>query len=143
MIKEFVEAWNANKDKLFVHFSTHEQIDYDSYEKLVKLLFEIVVNPYLEEHYNSGYNIDRLHEINDGDYQGTLLYLLPTDEYQPPACHYVATFVEYGSCSGCDTLLGISNYDEGMPSEEQVKGYMTLCLNILQHCKHPFNFEEV
>ena len=138
MIKDFVIAWDANKEKLREYLSTHEQEDYDSYKKIVTLLFEHVINPYLEEKRGYVYDTKKLHEIDDGDYQGTLLYLIPIDEYQPSHYQYVATFVEYGSCSGCDTLLGISQYDYGMPNSEQVEEYMTLCLHILQHFKYPF-----
>ena len=41
----------------------------------------------------------------------------------------------YGSCSGCDTLLGINEYEDGLPNEEQVKDYMTLCLHLIQKLK--------
>ena len=142
MIKEFVKAWDANKEKLREYISTHEQEDYDSYKKIVTLLFEHVINPYLKEKDDYSYDIGHLHEIDDGNYQGTLLYLVPVDEYEPSSYQYVATFVEYGSCSGCDTLLGISGYDGGMPNKEQVEEYMTLCLHILQHFKYLFEYNE-
>lgn len=49
MIKEFVEAWDANKNKLEDYFRNTKQEEYDSYEDLVKKLFKVVINPYLEE----------------------------------------------------------------------------------------------
>ena len=48
MIKEFVEAWDANKGKLEEYFRNTEQGTYDEYSKIVKALFEEVINPYYE-----------------------------------------------------------------------------------------------
>lgn len=145
MIKEFVVAWDTYKDKLEEYIKMHEQKEYDSYEALVKLVFEHIVNPHMKAVYMDiwdgpykGFDISKLVEIDHGDYQGTLLYMIPFDTYQPSAREYVYTFVEYGSRSVCDTLQGIldSEYDysHGRPSESQVKDYMNLCLYILQNC---------
>ena len=42
----------------------------------------------------------------------------------------------YGSCSGCDTLQCIQDYDlSKIPDEDQVKEYMQLSLHLLQHMK--------
>ena len=142
MIIEFVKAWDANKDKLSEYISSHKQECYSSYIDIVKMLFEQVINPYMTAHDKATFKIENTHEIDDGDYQGTLLYMIPKDTYQPSYYEYVATFVGYGSCSGCDTLIGISCYDEGLPDECQVKEYMELCLHILQNCKYPFNYNE-
>lgn len=38
----------------------------------------------------------------------------------------------YGSCTACDTLLSINEYEEDIPSEQQVEDYMILCLHLLQ-----------
>ena len=142
MIKEFVLAWDANKDKLSEYIASHKQECYNSYNEIVKMLFEQVINPYMKAHYKATFDIEKVHEIDDGDYQGTLLYIIPYDTYQPSCWEYVATYVDYGSCSGCDTLLGISKYEGDLPDADQVKDYVGLCLNILQHCKYPFDYEE-
>lgn len=141
MIKDFVLAWDANKEILKQYIASHEQKYYDSYEKIVRMLFEQVINPYLIDKGKRPYNLDRIHEIDDGCYQGTLLYVIPQDTYQPSYWEYVATYVYYGSCSGCDTLLGIFSYPDNLPNEDQVKDYVDLCLDILQHCKYPFDYE--
>lgn len=142
MIKEFVLAWDANKDKLSEYIASHKQECYNSYNEIVKMLFEQVINPYMKAHYETSFNVENIHEIDDGHYQGTLLYMIPADTYQPSHWQYVATYVYYGSCSGCDTLLGISGYSGDLPDADQVKDYVELCLNILQHCKYPFNYKE-
>jgi len=142
MIQEFVKAWDANKEALREYIRTHEQKEYDEYAKLVKILFEVVINPYIESvdetHYT--YNTESIHIIDDGDYQGSQLFIIPNNDYQPSPYEYVWTHCSYGSCSGCDTLLGISTYDDGLPSEEQVDGYMTLLLHLLQRCKYLIDY---
>ena len=45
---------------------------------------------------------------------------------------YLITHTYYGSCSGCDTLQGINSYSCELPTEEQVKDYMTLALHLVQ-----------
>ncbi len=74
--------------------------------------------------------------IDNGDYQGTQIFIVPLNTYQPRAEDYVYTNTYYGSCSGCDTLLAILDYDtDKKPSENQIKDYMTLALHLLQKCK--------
>lgn len=141
MVKLFVEAWDANKGSLEEYFKTTEMKQYDKYEELVRLLFEKVVNPYLED-LGYSYNTDMIHVIDDGDWQGYQLFVIPIKTYQPSAFEYVITYTGYGSCSGCDTLMGIQHYGEELPNEEQVKEHMTLCLHLLQRCKIPFSIEE-
>lgn len=139
MIKEFVEAWDKNKDKLERYFKKTKQEKYDTYGKLVHKLIAIVVNPYLNDNDKRIIETDDIRIIDDGDYQGTQIFIVHERVYQPDVSNYYYTHNYYGSCSGCDTLLGISEYDEGLPNEEQVQGYMTLSLHLLQKFK---KFEE-
>jgi hypothetical protein len=80
----------------------------------------------------SGFDIDKMRVIDDGHYQGTKIFIIPKDTYQPSINDYITTHTYYGSCSGCDTLQSICEYDEGLPTEEQVKRYMTLALHLVQ-----------
>ena len=149
MVKRFVEAWDKNKDKLEEFIKTHKQEEYDSYEELTKLLFDVVINPALK---NTGYypwgaifDTDNILEIDDGDYQGTLIYILHLDTYQPDVSEYVYTSVSYGSCSGCDTLQAIEcrgNYWDELPDKRQVEDYMELCLHLLQNCHMMKEYED-
>ena len=137
MIKEFIKAWDTNKTKLEEYIKTHKQHEYGSYEKLVKMLFKIVVNPYFEEVLGlEVWDYGHTHVIDDGSCQGAQLFIIPLDTYQPSIDDYVITHQYYGSCSGCDTLLAIQDYNMGIPTEEQVKHYMTLELHLLQRCKY-------
>lgn len=145
MIQLFVEAWDANKEQLKEYFKTHRMEEYSSYKQLVKILFEVVINPYIGdvkkmEIYDL--NDEEITVIDNGDYQGTQLFALHIETYQPCAWEYVFTHQSYGSCSGCDVLKGIQEYEPGLPNEEQVKEYITLCLHLLQRCKIPFSYED-
>ncbi len=134
MIKEFVNAWDKNKSELEKHFRETKQEEYDTYKKIVQKLFELVVNPYIESDYDK-FDIENIKAIDDGDYQGTQIFILHKKHYQPCIENYVYTNTYYGSCSGCDTLLSISNYSSGLPNEQQIKEYMDLALHLLQKCK--------
>ena len=141
MIKEFCLAWEKNKDKLEEYFRKTRQEEYGNYEDLVKLLFDIVINPSIEcDHYRL--DTENILVIDDGEYQGTQVFILHRDQYQPSVEDYVYTNTYYGSCSGCDTLLSINEYEDGLPSESQVNDYMDLCLHLLQRCHYMIDEEE-
>ena len=143
MIKEFVAAWDQNKTKLEQYIRTHNQSEYNSYQKLVMILLDGVINPYFYEVLGMDtYDITKITVVDDGDYQGTQLFIIPKDTYQPSASDYIWTYQYYGSCSGCDALMAISEYDDGVPTEEQVKEYMTLELHLLQRLKYMIPNEE-
>lgn len=128
MIKEFVEIWNKHKNELSDIYSKKHASSY----------FEIVKNVVtLLNNHLDGYGIidpNRIHEIDDGDYQGTLLYVIACNDYQPST--YYSVFVDYGSCSGCDLLQSIwSDGVEDIVNETQLNDYMKLSLNIIQGLK--------
>ena len=134
MIKEFVEKWEKNKQNLEQYFLSTRQKEYSSYKDIVRALFDKVIN--IDEYEEDKFDIQNIVEINDGDYQGTEIFILHKDTYQPEVEDYVYTNTYYGSCSGCDTLLAISSCDDDIPDKEQVKEYMTLALHLLQKCKY-------
>lgn len=143
MINNFIEAWDKNKNKLREYLRTHSQTEYSNYFDLVKILFDIIINPYLEE-YESKFDTDKekIQVIDDGDYQGTLIFILHRNTYQPDISEYIYTYVNYGSCSGCDTLLRIQSEnfyrDDSYEysTDLQINDYMTLFLHLLQHCNY-------
>lgn len=126
MIKKFVDRFMAGKDELRAKLSSDEKHAYMGYEELVKLVIETITS--------SDYgDIDpeRIHAINDGDYQGTLVFVIASTRHQPST--YWSVMVDYGSCSGCDTLQRIQGFgDNKLPTSEQVDDYMNLCLHIVQ-----------
>jgi hypothetical protein len=124
MIEAFTKAWFANLHTMREKFSKKQP---DDYEEVVRSVVEMLAGS-LDE-YDSP-DPSRIHEINDGDYQGTLVYVIGSGGYQPSKYWYVK--VSYGSCSGCDTLEALRGYDDRPPDDEQIRGYMTLALHIVQ-----------
>lgn len=138
MINKFVKAWDVGKENLQEFFKTNKQKEYDTYEKIVQQLVRIVINPYIREtQYDDGVwnelNIKDMVVLDHGDYQGMQLFIFHADTYQPGIEDYYYTHNYYGSCSGCDTLLSILEWDdEALPTDSQVEEYMSLCLHLLQ-----------
>ena len=141
MVKDFCLAWEKNKWKLEEYFRVTKQGEYSDYKDLVKLLFDIVINPAIKNSYER-FDTKNIVVIDGGDYQGTLVFILHREEYQPSVEDYVYTNTQYGSCSYCDTLQGIHGYESGLPDEQQVKDYMSLCLHLLQRCNFMIDIEE-
>ena len=126
MIKEFVDRFMERKiilEKLMM--DKHPE----DYKALVHMLVQVLQG---EDEYESP-DPTRIHEINDGDYQGTLVYVIGAGGYQPSTYWYIK--VSYGSCSGCDTLQAIQDYSDEPPTPEQIAQYMTLCLHMVQGMK--------
>ena len=128
VIPEIVKAWDERKSFIEDHLKIKHP---DNYKELVSWVI-MMINP------DKTYDLpdpDIIYEIDDGHYQGTLLYVIPEKTYQPSTYYHV--FVSYGSCSGCDTLEHIRSrtWDADPPTEEQVKEYMTLALHIVQKMK--------
>jgi hypothetical protein len=127
MIQEFVDRFMRNQDELRRRFSSTPP---DIYYDVVRHVVEVVRD---ENKYDT-LDPERIHTIDDGDYQGTLLFVIAASGYQPYQYWYVR--VSYGSCSGCDTLESIRNYEYNQPpTEKQVDDYMTLALHIVQGLK--------
>ena len=136
MIQKYVDAWIENKDK---YEAWLRGLAYNwgvvDYEDMVKQLIHLIINPHVDSY-------DRLQEnrvtvIDDGDYQGTQIFIIPYDVYQPNEEEYVYTHVGYGSCSGCDTLLNalsLSDYDEKL-SDRTVDMLMVLALHLIENFK--------
>lgn len=146
MIKFAIQQWDKNKDRL------EEDIRFclDIYNKrnyyyLVEKIVELIFNNEDEDGYDDKkYSKNGIVEIDNGDYQGTFLYVIPEDTYQPTVSEYLMTHVSYGSCSGCDTLQSIQCWDLEDASEEDkdkmVEDYMKLCLHIVQNTIKPYNY---
>ena len=131
MLDYVVKQWDENKHLLEDYFKTTEQGEYNSYKNILSKIYELVVT---EKGY-SKMKHDAITTIDDGHYQGTLIFITPTDRYQPFISDYIITHVSYGSCSGCDTLEAIHNYSSGLPNEEQVRDYMMLALHLIQNMR--------
>ena len=145
MIKYCIEKWDRNKDllrsalsnnKLLNHIlneSCDDPLEYLEYKDLVKLTVMFILNDENE------WDAKKITEIDDGDYQGTLLYLIPEDTYQPDSSEYLMTFVEYGSCSGCDTLQAIQCFLDTRSRDKSIDDLMNLCKDLICNMIKPYN----
>lgn len=126
MIKEIIERFMQAKPELEERLKEEHP---GTYETLVRLVVQ-AINPGKQ----SGFpDSDRIVEIDHGDWQGTVVFVVGEAGYQPNTYWYVR--IDYGSCSACDTLQEIQGYDDNPPTDEQVKKYMTLALHIVQRMK--------
>jgi len=127
MIQKFIDRFNANYKVLE---NKYKESHPESYKEIVKDVVSIIGD---SEEYHTP-SAERIVEIDHGDYQGNLLYVIGDSGYQPSDYWYV--MVSYGSCPCCDMLQGIQygdNYSVGeTPTETQVNDYMRLALHIVQ-----------
>ena len=136
MEQVFVDRFMKNKDQIREEFRTNPPEDY-------LVIVAVVVDSIGEDDEDSydGFNLDpdRIHQIDDGDYQGTLVFVIGEKGYQPS--HYWGLTISYGSCSGCDTLESIrdsSEWDDEKDelvttvTEENLNDYMSLALHVVQ-----------
>ena len=122
MIDEFVERFMANKAHIEAKF---KKAFPSTYTDLVKTVVEAISNNQLDS--------KRIHVIDDGDYKGTLVFVIAATGHEPNDYWYVK--ISYGSCSTCDTLKDIRGYSNGNPTNAQVKDYMMLALHVVQGLK--------
>jgi hypothetical protein len=123
VIAKFNAAWMAGKHEVEAAFRAAHP---EGYKEIVEAVVRVLG---ASGDYEAP-DPTRITEIDHGDYQGTLVYVVGASGYQPS--RYWATSVGYGSCSGCDTLQGISGYSSEPPTDSQVQEYMTLALHIVQ-----------
>ena len=144
MEKFIIDRWDKNKKLLEKYFKETPQGNYSSYENIVKAIIDKVINPQEDEEETilTKKFSNNITVIDDGDYQGCQLFIIAQKIYQPSPTDYLITNTYYGSCSGCDTLIGIQNFEEGLPTEEQVSQYMTLSLHLIQKMKFIYSEEE-
>lgn len=139
MIDRYVEIYNTEKQvlrkrlKKLVQQNTDEcdEYTYFEYGALVTCLIQFLNS--FNDGYESAPQLDpgRITEVDHGDYQGTLVYVIGATGYQPN--EYVVTKVHYGSCSVCDTLKSI--LEDTHNQEQQLDDLLILCLHIIQQMK--------
>ena len=141
MIQQFVDNWFKNEAATRAAFEAKRP---DEYIDIVRAAVRAMVHEDDSDDWNSAFpDPDRIHEIDDGNYQGTKLYVIGETGYRPDVYWYVR--VAYGSCSGCDTLQRLNeagwNWDDewtGEPpndpvaSKARIDGYMTMALHVVQ-----------
>lgn len=129
MIKYCLDCWNKNQQSLREQLEKDASLNSCEYEYLVKLVTRYILG--------KEWDAENIIVVDNGDYQGTLLFLIPRDTYQPSEDEYLMTYVGYGSCSGCDTLQAIQECGENIPTPEQLKDFMSLCKDLVTNMIKP------
>ena len=138
MIKYCLDKWNKNYKRLEAALEKDTKLNCCEYEYLVKQVVDYILNDNDGDSYDK-WDSGHITVVDNGDYQGTQLFLIPKNTYQPCEWDYLVTYVGYGSCSGCDTLLAIQDWHNGPPTPEQLKDYMTLCKDLITNMIKPYN----
>lgn len=127
MDNKAIAAWAESKDEIKAALKKARP---NGYEAILKIILEHIS----EDDYGWGTfnpNPDGIIRHDFGDYQGTLLFVIPEIGGSPS--RFWTTQVSYGSCSGCDTLEGlIEKYDRAGRPIYNIDGLMTLALHLVQ-----------
>lgn len=126
MIEKFTKRYFEKLPELRAKFEAKHPGDYKA---LVRNVIEILSS----DGDDRDMDPNRIHEIDDGDYQGTLVFVIAAKGYQPSNYWYCR--ISYGSCSACDSLQSISGYGYEPPTVEQVNQYMQLACHVVQQLR--------
>ena len=142
MIKYALKKWSENKDALrnAIQQTEKDKRCFWDHNDIVKLVCRYIFNENVSDE-DPMINVDGITMIDNGDYQGTLIFMLPFDTDQPAEYEYLMTYVGYGSCSGCDTLQRIQADDEDDDETEKdlVDSYLSICKDIVSNTIRPYN----
>ena len=140
MIKYALRKWDAGRDTLrrIISQTRKEERSWWGYIDIVKMVCRCILNVNLIEG-DPVINVDIITMIDNGGYQGTLLFILPFYADPPSESDYLMTFVDYGSCSGCDTLQSIQS-DDKYGHRDETDSYLTLCRDIVNNIIRPYNY---
>lgn len=132
--------WGMYKDDLREVLAESTGLNDCDYEDLVKLTFETIYNKLEDEYSSKRLNLDEMTVVNNGDYQGTLIFMIPFDTYQPDEYEYIMTYIGYGSCSGCDALQAAQDW-RGIEklTESQIASFMSICKDLVCNAIKPYN----
>jgi hypothetical protein len=106
MIPKFTERLLAAKDQIS---SELKELDYPSYADLFRLAIKYITDPDDYDFEFPSPDPERITQLDWGDYQGTLLYVVAACGYQPST--FYTAVVDYGSYSGCDTRQAVLEAD--------------------------------
>ena len=143
MIRFCLKQWENNKDKLRAEFESIDSYTFVNYryEDLVRLIVDSIFNPGLDNDWDR-WDSEHITTIDDGHYQGTLLFVIPRNTYQPQEYDYLMSYIGYGSCSGCDSLQAIQMnipWDKTHLTDSQIEDAMMLCKDIVTNTIKPWN----
>lgn len=135
MIKDFVNLWYKNKNCLKKVIEDKVENKYIfGYRDLLAMILKYVIN---DKDYEYDFSTENIKVIDDGDYEGTLIYVFHKKIYCPNEYDYYFTCTYYGSCSFCDTMMAINDIissDKGK-KDIAVRDLMTEALHLIQNMR--------
>ena len=154
MIKYCYEKCDKNKEDLKKALLDYPDLKHCTYKDLVGLIVKHILNKPEKK-----WSYKKITEIGGDDYQGALIFVIPTIESVQSETDCLMTNIGYGSCSLCDTLQYIRDlpleraweqrkkgkifeYDEEKnvnPTDEQLECYMRLCKDLVCNIIKPYN----
>lgn len=75
----FDHPWEQHWESLRLYLTRHSQGMYRTYQELIRLLFEFVINREEELCGRKGFQTDCMKVIGDGDEMGKLIFFVPRD----------------------------------------------------------------
>jgi len=118
MIDEFIKIWDENKNVLREQFSQKHPNSYHDLVKSVIMMLSNSMNAYDKP------DPERITIVDDGEYHGTLIFVIGASNYEPSRYWIVKINLE-----------SIRYYSSDPPSGQQVDDYMTLALHVIQQLK--------
>lgn len=130
---KYIKSWEENKEKVKEELNTKLKSGYfdGGYIDIVKSIVNHVLNA-VAVYEIEKYDADKITVIDDGEYQGSLIFAIPSKCYQPSPYEYIFCYAYYGSCSGCDALLAAT----------YIEDIMQIALHIFQSMKFLWSFDE-
>ena len=122
MIQHIIDRFQEIKPKLLKKFEKEQP---SSYEDILVQTLNTMYDPE-DEIYNIP-DVSNLTTLNHGDYQGTLVFIMPENVYLPNKYYIVKVF--YGSCSECDTFYSYAEMKNSAPH------MVTLALHMMEAMK--------
>lgn len=113
-------------------------LQHATYEDLLKMTVECIFNNE-RSCFDPEWDAENITEIDNGEYQGTLLYIIPEKTYQPSEYQYLMTYIGYGSCPGCDLLQSIQPCDMSDVTDKTIKYFMSVCRDFVTNMVKPYN----
>lgn len=139
MIRYCLDKWKKNKKALMEDLKNDKTLNECDYYYLVQKVVAIILNGSGYEELDMKWDTGNITEVDNGHYQGTLLYLIPSTIYHPSEDEYLMTYINYGSCSACDTLKSIQVWEDCKITDGQVNDFMRLCKDIVCNMIRPYN----
>lgn len=137
MLKYCVEKWFENRGKLEQVIRQDENLNKCDYKYLLQLVIENILNFGADDNYQ--FDETKITMVDDGDYSGTQLFLIPRKTYEPGAGDYLLTYVEYGSCAICDMLEKVQCHLDKEVSDSQLADFMLICKDFICNMIKPYN----